>query len=143
MTNERICQTCEDGRLHYAVRDVEIVRKGYRSTVPQVAGFFCDNCDDIDFDDNTDSAERYAAAGDELILHAREAALEKGKRLKKARISLALTQTQAAELTGGGHNAFSRYENGVVEPMPAVVNLFTLLENHPELLREIVHEEHS
>jgi hypothetical protein len=38
---------------------------------------------------------------------ARDAAL-----LAHARKRLRLTQKQAAELTGGGHNAFSRYERG-------------------------------
>ena len=37
---------------------------------------------------------------------------------------------QRAELTGGGHNAFSRYERGEAAPLPAVVNLFRLLDRH-------------
>lgn len=53
--------------------------------------------------------------------------------LRRVRIKLGLTQRAAAELTGGGHNAFSRYENG----QAAVVNLFTLLDHHPELLHEL------
>jgi len=43
----------------------------------------------------------------------------------------------AACLTGGGHNAFSRYERGEAIPLPAVVNLFKLLDKHPELLKEL------
>jgi HTH-type transcriptional regulator/antitoxin MqsA len=41
------------------------------------------------------------------------------------------------ELTGGGVNAFSRYENGKAKPVPAVINLFRLLDKHPELMEEI------
>ena len=53
------------------------------------------------------------------------------------RKKLGLTQHQAAKLTGGGHNAFGRYERGEVQPMPAVVNLFKLLDKHPWLLAEV------
>lgn len=38
---------------------------------------------------------------------------------------------------GRALNAFSRYERGEVMPLPAVVNLFRLLDKHPELLQEI------
>jgi len=44
----------------------------------------------------------------------------------------------AARLTGGGHNAFSRTERGEVTPLPTVVNLFRLLDKHPELLKDLV-----
>jgi hypothetical protein len=43
----------------------------------------------------------------------------------------------AARLTGGGHNAFSRYERGEATPLPAVINLFRLVDKHPELLQEL------
>jgi len=48
-----------------------------------------------------------------------------------------LSQATAAKLTGGGHNAFSRYERGEATRLPAVVNLFKLLDKHPDLLKEI------
>ena len=44
---------------------------------------------------------------------------------------------EAAELFGGGVNAFSRYENGKTRPPLALVKLFKVLERHPELLSEI------
>ncbi|MDP2254250.1 MAG: type II toxin-antitoxin system MqsA family antitoxin, partial [Thiobacillus sp.] len=53
------------------------------------------------------------------------------------RKKLKLTQQEAAILTGGGKNAFSRYERGEARPLAAVVNLFKLLDKHPELLKEI------
>ena len=46
-------------------------------------------------------------------------------------------QEEAAEITGGGPNAFSRYERGTAKPLAAVINLFRLLEKHPELLEEL------
>jgi HTH-type transcriptional regulator/antitoxin MqsA len=54
------------------------------------------------------------------------------------RRKLGLSQIAAARLTGGGHNAFSRYERGEAAPLPAAVNLFRLLDKHPELLKELL-----
>jgi HTH-type transcriptional regulator/antitoxin MqsA len=82
-----------------------------------------------------ESAQRYAAAGDALVLQSRK---REQRELKRIRQKLDLTQQAAAEITGGGHNAFSRYERGTAQPMPAVVNLFRILDRHPELLREIL-----
>lgn len=53
------------------------------------------------------------------------------------RKKLALDQREAAELFGGGINAFSRYENGKTKPPVALVLLFRLLDRHPELLNEV------
>jgi HTH-type transcriptional regulator/antitoxin MqsA len=53
------------------------------------------------------------------------------------RKKLALDQREAAEIFGGGVNAFSRYENGKTKPPLALVKLLKILERHPELLVEI------
>jgi HTH-type transcriptional regulator/antitoxin MqsA len=53
------------------------------------------------------------------------------------RKKLALDQRQAAELFGGGVNAFSRYENGKTKPPLALVKLLKLLDRHPDLLDEV------
>ncbi|MBA3981355.1 MAG: hypothetical protein C0462_12215 [Alcanivorax sp.] len=36
-----------------------------------------------------------------------------------------------------GINAFSRYERGEARPVAAVINLFRMLDKHPELLSEV------
>ena len=46
-------------------------------------------------------------------------------------------QRQAADIFGGGVNAFSRYETGRTKPPLALVKLLRVLEKHPELLDEI------
>ena len=97
-----------------------------------LSGRRCAACGEVIFD--ADSAILYAAALDELVLADR---LQQGGELRRIRKKLRLTQHNAAKLTGGGHNAFSRYERGDVPPMPAVVNLFRLLDRHPDLLREL------
>jgi len=132
--NLRICSSCETGRLRKDVRDVKITRQNRSATVKNIAGLFCDACNEIEFDDSTNSARRYAVAGDKLVLKNREATIAA---LKLQRKRLKLTQAQASIITGGGHNAFSRYETGVAQPLPAIVNLFKLLDKHPEMLKEL------
>jgi HTH-type transcriptional regulator/antitoxin MqsA len=53
------------------------------------------------------------------------------------RKKLDLDQREAAEIFGGGINAFSRYEAGKTRPSLALVRLLKLLERHPDLLDEI------
>jgi len=50
---------------------------------------------------------------------------------------LGLTQKRAADLFGGGINAFSEYERGKTQPSKSTVLLLKLLDKHPELLKEI------
>lgn len=128
------CPVCEAGKLHYGVRNVKIMRRGLSADVPSVAGWFCDSCEEIDFDERTDSGDRFAEVGDQLVLKARE---KVAADLRNARAALRITQADAALIAGGGHNAFSRYENGVAQPVSGVVHLFKLLERHPELLNEV------
>jgi HTH-type transcriptional regulator/antitoxin MqsA len=133
-TTPKVCHNCEKGQLHKDVRDVTISRQKLTMVVTNIAGLFCDHCEEIEFDEATDSAQRFAAAGDQLVLKNRASA---AAALKEQRKRLKLTQEQASRLTGGGHNAFSRYETGVATPLPAVVNLFSLLDKHPEMLSEL------
>lgn len=53
------------------------------------------------------------------------------------RKKLSLDQREAAEIFGGGVNAFSRYESGRTRPPLALVKLLKVLDRHPELLDEI------
>lgn len=130
----QVCSNCEVGHLHPDVRDVPLIRQKLSTTVKCIVGAFCDHCDEIEFDNTTDSAQRYADAGDQLVLKNRAAA---AAQLKMQRKKLKLTQEEASRLTGGGHNAFSRYETGAATPLAAVVHLFSLLEKHPEMLNEL------
>jgi HTH-type transcriptional regulator / antitoxin MqsA len=110
-----------------------IEHAGMTATVRGLSGWRCNACDEVEFD--VDSAQRYAAAGDKLVLRERE---RQSQEIRRIRRKLGLSQVAAARLTGGGHNAFSRYERGEATPMPAVINLFRLLDKHPELLSDLV-----
>lgn len=110
----------------------EIAHAGLSASVDGLSGWRCGSCGEVVFD--AESARRYAAAGDQLVLRARE--IERSE-IRRIRRKLGLSQARAAQLTGGGHNAFSRYERGEAVPLPAVVNLLKLLDRHPELLKEL------
>ncbi len=130
----RHCLNCETetelSRFEHEAFNVE--HAGMADTVENLSGWRCDTCGEVEFD--PDSAQRYAAAGDALVLRDRE---RQRKELRRIRRKLGLTQVAAARLTGGGHNAFSRYERGEAVPLPAVANLFRLLDKHPELLKDL------
>jgi len=130
----RKCNHCESGKLMRRFEN-ETFTIGHAGTVVKVdrlSGWRCVSCGEIEFDAR--SARRYAAAGDALVLKERE---QQSKEIRRIRRKLGLSQVAAARLTGGGHNAFSRYERGEAAPLPAVINLFRLLDKHPELLRDL------
>lgn len=128
------CLSCDTGAIMARFEDQTetIEHFGMSRTVGSLSGWRCPHCKEEEFD--AESAVRYASAGDELVLADRR---RQGQELRRIRKKLRLTQQQAAQITGGGHNAFSRYERGDVPPLPAVTNLFRLLDRHPDLLSEI------
>lgn len=131
----RKCLTCAaagNDMVRFNNETFTIDHAGMTTKVKGLSGWRCDGCDEIEFD--PESAHRYAAAGDELVLRNRALRSEEIRRIRR---KLGLSQGEAARLTGGGHNAFSRYERGEAVPMPAVLNLLRILDKHPELLAEI------
>jgi HTH-type transcriptional regulator / antitoxin MqsA len=130
----RKCQSCESrkGMTRFEDETFTVEHAGMTTKVEGLSGWRCDACGEVEFD--AESARRYAAAGDALVLRDRE---RQSKEIRRIRLKLGLTQVAAARLTGGGHNAFSRYERGEAAPLPAVMNLFRLLDKHPDLLKEL------
>jgi HTH-type transcriptional regulator / antitoxin MqsA len=131
----RKCVNCESrrGMTRFEGESFVIEHAGMTATVDGLSGWRCDACGEGEFD--AESARRYAAAGDALVLRDRQ---RQSQEIRRIRRKLGLSQVAAARLTGGGHNAFSRYERGEAAPLPAVVNLFRLLDKHPELLKDLL-----
>ena len=131
----RKCLTCETrkGMTRFRDETFAIDHAGLTASVEGLSGWRCGTCGEVEFD--AESAQRYAAAGDKLVLRNRERQSRESRRIRR---KLGLSQVAAARLTGGGHNAFSRYERGGAAPLPAVINLFRLLDKYPELLKELV-----
>lgn len=123
------CPLCNDGILSDGVKKTEEHYKGV-PFVSLVHGAFCNHCHDgfPEFDPKQETAWlafRERVEADEAI------------ELARIRKKLHLSQATAAKLAGGGKNAFSRYEKGKAKPVAAVINLFRLLDRHPELLEEL------
>lgn len=131
----RTCLNCAGtpDMSRFEAETFTIEHHGMSVTVEALSGWRCAECGEVEFD--PESAERYGAAGDDLVQRDRE---RQSREIRRIRRKLGLTQAAAARLTGGGHNAFSRYERGEATPLPAVINLLRLLDKHPELLRDLV-----
>lgn len=127
--NGQPCHLCGSGTLHTGSKTITQEYKG-RIFNSKIRGAFCDQCGDgfVEFDANEEAA--WLAFRDQVDA-------EEIAELARIRKKLKLTQAQAARLAGGGKNAFSRYERGQAKPVAAVVNLFKLLDRHPELLGEL------
>jgi HTH-type transcriptional regulator/antitoxin MqsA len=120
--------------LIHDTRDIPHTYKGETTAIPEVTGDFCQACGEIILDRL--QGDRYS----ELIgVFRREvnAAYVDPKYITKVRKKLDLDQREAAEIFGGGLNAFSRYENGRTKPPLALVKLLKVLDRHPDLLNEV------
>jgi len=131
------CVSCGtlDGMRHFVGRSFTVDYKQLERQVHNIAGWECQVCGEIEFDHDTDSAERYSNACDRVLEdYARVIASE----MKRIRHKLHLTQKEAVkQLSGGGHNAFSRYERGELAPPQPLLTLMRLLDRHPRLLAEV------
>jgi HTH-type transcriptional regulator/antitoxin MqsA len=128
------CPVCAKAELVRDTRDLPYTYKGESTVIPGVTGDFCPACGEVVLD----VAE--SARSSALMLEFNKqvnAAIVDPEFIARVRKRLALDQREAAEIFGGGVNAFSRYENGKTKPPLALVKLLKVLEQHPELLAEI------
>ena len=128
------CPSCAAGDLVHDTRDVTYVYKGESTMITDVTGDFCPACDEAVFD--TIESTRVNVAMLEFNKQV-NASIVDPDFITTVRKKLALDQREAAEIFGGGVNAFSRYENGKTRPPLALVKLLKVLDRHPDLLNEI------
>ena len=128
------CPVCGAAELIHDTRDLPYTYKGETTTIPAVTADFCSACNES----ITDLAETERVMREMQAFHKQvNAAIVDPGFIIAVRKKLNLGQREAAEIFGGGVNAFSRYENGKTKPPLALVKLFKLLDRHPDLLREI------
>lgn len=125
------CPSCFQGILEQRVKLTQFEYRGRVLEYPQ-KGAWCGACGE-GIVTGKEAATAESLLDDFITKVDREEALE----LARIRKKLGLSQREAAIIAGGGHNAFSRYERGEARPVAAVVNLFRLLDKHPELLNEL------
>jgi HTH-type transcriptional regulator/antitoxin MqsA len=129
---KHLCLNCEKSDMIRSKKNCEVKYRGHSVTIRAVDGWHCPECGEVEF--AGDEGVRYAEALEKLRL---KVDAEESAELMRIRKKLKLSQRRAAVIAGGGVNAFSRYENGKAKPVAAVVNLFRLLDKHPELINEI------
>lgn len=128
------CPVCGAAKLVHDTRDVPYTYKGETTTIPAVAGDFCPACAEVVLD--SAEADRYGMAVRAFNKQVNAAIVDPAF-IASVRKKLALDQREAAEIFGGGINAFSRYENGKTKPPLALVKLLKVLNRHPDLLAEV------
>jgi HTH-type transcriptional regulator / antitoxin MqsA len=128
------CPSCGAAELVHDSRDMPYTYKGESTITPGVMGEFCPACDEVVLD--ASESTRVSAAMLEFNKQINAAIVDPGF-IANVRKKLALDQREAAEIFGGGINAFSRYENGKTKPPLALVKLLRVLDRHPDLLSEV------
>ncbi|MBW8067925.1 MAG: YgiT-type zinc finger protein [Ferrovum sp.] len=128
------CPVCGAAELIHDTRDLPYTYKGETTVIAAVTGDFCPACAESVLE---------AAESNRVMREMRafskqvNAAIVDPGFITRVRKKLNLDQREAAEIFGGGINAFSRYENGKTKPPLALVKLFKLLDRHPDLLDEL------
>ncbi|MCX7077892.1 MAG: type II toxin-antitoxin system MqsA family antitoxin [Pseudomonas sp.] len=130
------CASCgaQNGMQHFEARAFTVDFKQLNRAIRDLSGWQCQVCDEIEFDPQ--SAVRYSQAGDQLIEDSKRVMADEMKRIRR---KLHFTQKTAVQLlSGGGHNAFSRYERAEIEPPKPLFILMRLLDRHPELVNDLL-----
>jgi HTH-type transcriptional regulator/antitoxin MqsA len=128
------CPVCGAAELIHDTRDLPYTYKGETTAIAAVTGDFCPACSESILDAiESNRVMRDMSAFSRQV----NAAIVDPAFIVTVRKKLNLDQRQAAEIFGGGINAFSRYENGKTKPPLALIKLLKLLDRHPDLIDEI------
>jgi len=129
------CIECNAGALGEVTYSDTFNVDGNQFSVAGLKKFACDSCD------YSIMTPAQIASNEALIDAARRAAkaryLLAGTEIKALRERLGITQQQASSIFGGGKNAFSKYERGVVLQSEAMDNLLRLVDRYPGLLEDL------
>jgi HTH-type transcriptional regulator/antitoxin MqsA len=128
------CPVCGAAELIQDTRDMPYTYKGETTAIPAVTGDHCPACSEVILD--REHGDRYSELIGVFQRQVNAAFVAPGF-ITDIRKKLALDQREAAEIFGGGVNAFSRYETGKTKPPLALVKLLKVLDRHPELLAEV------
>jgi HTH-type transcriptional regulator/antitoxin MqsA len=128
------CPVCGATELISDTRDVPFTYKGETTVIPDVTGEFCPACSESVL--TMEESRRFGEYVGDFIKQV-NASIVDPEFIARVRKKLSLDQREAAELFGGGVNAFSRYEKGKAKPPLALIKLFKVLDRHPELIHEL------
>lgn len=131
------CPICERGELTARVYAHEVNCEDARIQVRGMEHMVCDVC-------GADPVLPAQAKRNQLrIADARRQhmGLLTGEQIRAVRDKLGLSQPQAADLFGGGANAFSKYERGETLQSISMDRLLRLVAANPNLLPSLAHPE--
>jgi HTH-type transcriptional regulator/antitoxin MqsA len=128
------CPSCGSADLVHDTRDVPYTYKTDSTVIREVTGDYCPACDEVVMEASESARVSTAMLAFTKLVNA--SIVDPGF-ITTVRKKLALDQREAAEIFGGGVNAFSRYETGKTKPPVALIKLLKVLDRHPELLNEV------
>jgi len=130
---KKTCSFCGKGFLERKTIKETYTYKGYSIEIEQ-PGEFCYFCNE----GILNGADLKATEKPLLAFQAKIDGLLTSTEIIKVRKKLKLSQKQAAEICGDDPNRFNRYECGEAIPRRSISNLLIILNNHPELLPELM-----
>lgn len=127
------CPVCEIGKLHASSYEGDFKHNGKTVHVAELECYRCSDCGaDPVFEDQIRRNHRKIADAKRRI-----DGLLTGDEIKAIRESLRLSQSEAAELFGGGPHAFSKYERGDVLQSKAMDKLLRIIALNPFLMSSL------
>lgn len=128
------CPVCGAAELIHDTRDVTYAYKGQTTTIHDITADYCPACGDSVMD--AENGDKYAEAIRDFQQEVNASYIDPAF-ITRVRRKLRIDQREAAQLFGGGVNAFSRYENGRAKPPASLVKLLKLLDKKPELMKDL------
>lgn len=128
-----LCPICEAGQLSPAQHDLNIQHAGQTLVVRKLEHAVCDAC-------GADPVLTTQIRRNQCRIADAKRSTDKmltSDEIRSLREQLGLTQQDAAELFGGGTNAFSKYERGDVIQSVAMDRLLRLAAAQPALLDQL------
>jgi HTH-type transcriptional regulator / antitoxin MqsA len=136
MTDHPETMISDQGRtLRRGVRPLTVIYKGLSKTV-DMPGWYPEDADD---DDDAVFVGSDMDASDAALRELKERTdrIPRPETVRRIREKLGLSQRKASALLGGGPNAFQKYESAEAEPSQAMGVLLFLLDQHPDLLKDV------
>ncbi len=128
------CPSCGSAELVHDARDMPYTYKSDSTVIQAVTGDYCPVCGEAVMD----AVESMRVSAAMIVFNKQvNASIVDPGFITTVRKKLDLDQREAAEIFGGGVNAFSRYETGKTKPPVALIKLLKVLDRHPELLEEV------
>lgn len=135
MNDKTLCSLCGEGHITPRTENTVTEYRGQQGTVT-LHYAECDACGSEIVGDAESRANKRTVLGFKKTVDG----LLTGEEIRAIRDKYRLTQTQAAQLFGGGPVAFSKYENDDVSHSEAMDNLLRLVRRSEEAFWELVEE---